>query len=51
MRIRPLLGTLVAIYALAQSAVLAQNYPNAVLALNPAGYWPLTENTTPPVGY
>ncbi|HXU77109.1 MAG TPA: DUF2341 domain-containing protein [Methylomirabilota bacterium] len=51
MRIRSLIGTVVATFALAQSAALAQNYPNAVLALNPAGYWPLSENTTPPFGY
>ena len=51
MTIRSLIGTVVATFALAQSAALAQNYPNAVLALNPAGYWPLSENTTPPFGY
>lgn len=29
----------------------AQSYPSAVLSLNPAGYWPLSENTAPPYGY
>src|SRR5438270_8118585 len=29
----------------------AQSYSNAVMALNPVGYWPLTENVTPPNGY
>ncbi|SPE52242.1 exported hypothetical protein [Verrucomicrobia bacterium] len=30
------------------SAVLAQSYSNAVMALNPAAYWPLNENIQPP---
>ncbi len=29
----------------------AQPYSNAVMALNPVGYWPLQETTTPPSGY
>ena len=29
-------------------AVQAQPYSNAVMGLNPAGYWPLTETTQPP---
>lgn len=29
----------------------AQTYSNAVMALNPAGYWPLTETAQPPFAY
>ena len=36
---------------LAGTAVRAQTYSNAVMALNPAAYWPLSETTQPPFGY
>src|ERR1051326_741287 len=32
------------------SKAQAQAYSNAVVALNPVGYWPLTETTQPPFG-
>lgn len=34
--------------ALPGTSALAQTYSNAVMALNPAGYWPLNETTQPP---
>src|SRR5438105_3319618 len=35
---------------LAGVSARAQSYSNAVVALNPAGYWPLTETTQPSGG-
>jgi hypothetical protein len=35
----------------AETSLPAQTYSNAVLALNPVAYWPLTETTAPPSGY
>ncbi len=44
----------VAVAALAFAAgtvAHAQTYSNAVMSLNPAGYWPLAETTQPPFAY
>ncbi|HWI59474.1 MAG TPA: hypothetical protein VNZ22_19760, partial [Bacillota bacterium] len=51
MRKTSLLGAAVASLALmAGIAGYAQTYSNAVQALNPVAYWPLTETAQPPVG-
>ena len=41
----------VSLALLAGTATQAQTYSNAVMALNPVGYWPLSETTQPPFGY
>jgi hypothetical protein len=45
----PLLVATASLTLLAGVCAQAQSYSNAVVALNPAGYWPLTE-TAPPSG-
>src|ERR1700753_1217755 len=35
---------------MAVKEAVAQTYSNAVMALNPVAYWPLTETTQPPFG-
>ena len=52
MRNKQLLGLAVVSLALAGATnTQAQPYSNAVMALNPVGYWPLQETTQPPFGY
>src|SRR4051794_20732294 len=41
----------VALALAAGSVAQAQTYSNAVIGLNPVGYWPLTETTQPPFAY
>ena len=51
MRKTILLGaTLLSFILLAGTTLEAQPYSNAVVALNPVAYWPLTETTQPPAG-
>jgi hypothetical protein len=52
MRNKTLIHTAAAtLLLLAGTAAQAQTYSNAVMALSPAGYWPLTENVAPPSLY